>query len=81
MDMIRLSDYVKIIAGSAVVAVMVIALGGCGNTVKGIGQDIVKMGEKISEEKKTKPAEIEIIDGPNPKVFFEPKTTKKGTNL
>ena len=43
MDMIQLSDYVKIIAGSTVAVALVIGLGGCGNTVKGIGTDIVKI--------------------------------------
>jgi len=30
--------------------VIVMSLGACGNTLKGIGTDIVKMGENIMEE-------------------------------
>ena len=73
--MIRLSDYVKVIAVSTVLAVMVIGLGGCGNTVKGIGSDIYKLGEKWSNEKapvEKKKAEVPV---------YEPKKAKKGQDL
>lgn len=75
MDMIQLSDYVKIIAVSTLATVMVIGLGGCGNTVKGIGTDIVKIGEKWSEPKEEAPVEKK------PDVqMYEPEK-KKGQEL
>ena len=33
-----------------ILGAIVIALGGCGNTIKGIGTDIVKMGDKMMNE-------------------------------
>ena len=33
-----------------ILGAIVIALGGCGNTIKGIGSDIVKMGDKMMKE-------------------------------
>tara|TARA_Y100000817_G_C16722332_1_gene484198 strand:- start:548 stop:727 length:180 start_codon:yes stop_codon:yes gene_type:complete len=33
-----------------ILGAIVIALGGCGNTIKGIGTDIVKMGDKMMKE-------------------------------
>ena len=75
--MIRLSDYVKIIAVSTVAAVMVIGLGGCGNTIKGIGTDIVKMGEKWSESNDKAPVEKKKAEVP----VYEPKKAKKGQDL
>ena len=74
--MIRLSDYVKVIAVSTVLAVMVIGLGGCGNTVKGIGSDIYKLGEKWSESNEKAPVENKA-DVP----VYEPKKAKKGQDL
>tara|TARA_B100000700_G_C14812700_1_gene745947 strand:- start:539 stop:778 length:240 start_codon:yes stop_codon:yes gene_type:complete len=49
--MLRNSDYVKLIAACAFAVVIVIGLGGCGNTVKGVGADIMKMGDKLMEKK------------------------------
>ena len=77
--MIRLSDYVKVIAVSTVLAVMVIGLGGCGNTVKGIGTDIVKMGEKWSESNEKAPVEKKKAKEGVP--VYEPKKAKKGQDL
>ena len=75
--MIRLSDYVKIIAVSTVAAVIVIGLGGCGNTVKGIGQDIYKLGEKWSKPKEQAP----VIEKKKVRPVYEPKKAKKGQDL
>ena len=76
--MIRLSDYVKVIAVSTGAAVMVIGLGGCGNTVKGIGSDIYKLGEKWSKPKEEAPViEKKKVDVP----VYEPKKAKKGQDL
>ena len=33
-----------------ILGAIVIALGGCGNTIKGIGTDIVNMGDKMMKE-------------------------------
>ena len=33
-----------------ILGAIMIALGGCGNTIKGIGTDIVKMGDKMMKE-------------------------------
>ena len=33
-----------------ILGAIVIALGGCGNTIKGIGTDNVKMGDKMMKE-------------------------------
>ena len=41
---------VKVIALSMILTTVCFALGACGNTVKGIGTDIVKMGENIMKE-------------------------------
>ena len=79
MDMIQLSDYVKMIAVGSIAVALVIGLGGCGNTVKGIGTDIVKIGEKWSEDK----PEINLDKAPVEKKadvpMYEPK--KKGKDL
>ena len=41
---------VKVIALSMILTTVCFALGACGNTVKGIGTDIVKMGDNIMKE-------------------------------
>ena len=41
---------VKAIALSVLLIVIAMSLGACGNTVKGIGTDIVKMGDNIMKE-------------------------------
>ena len=47
-DMLKM--YLKAIVVGVPICLLVIALGGCGNTVKGIGTDIVKMGDNIMKE-------------------------------
>jgi len=41
---------VKSTALSAILVMIVMSLGACGNTVKGIGTDIVKMGDNMMKE-------------------------------
>ena len=41
---------VKATALSVLLVVIAMGLGACGNTVKGIGTDIVKMGDNIMKE-------------------------------
>ena len=41
---------VKAVALSVLLVLIAMSLGACGNTVKGIGTDIVKMGENIMKE-------------------------------
>ena len=41
---------VKAVALSVLLVMIAMSLGACGNTVKGIGTDIVKMGENIMNE-------------------------------
>ena len=41
---------VKAAALSVLLVLIAMGLGACGNTVKGIGTDIVKMGENIMKE-------------------------------
>ena len=48
--MTHTSTIVKVIALSMILTTVCFALGACGNTVKGIGTDIVKMGENIMKE-------------------------------
>jgi predicted small secreted protein len=43
-------DIVKSTLLGIILVVIVMSLGACGNTVKGIGSDIVKMGENIMKE-------------------------------
>ena len=43
-------DIVKSAALSAILVMIVMSLGACGNTVKGIGTDIVKMGDNMMKE-------------------------------
>ena len=45
-----LKMYLKAILVGVPVCLIVIALGGCGNTVKGIGTDIVTMGDNLMKE-------------------------------
>jgi len=40
-------DIVKSTALSVILVMIVMSLGACGNTVKGIGTDIVKMGDNM----------------------------------
>ena len=47
-DMLKV--YLKAIVVSIGLVAICIALGACGNTVKGIGTDIVKMGENLTKE-------------------------------
>ena len=46
------NTYMKATLLALMLTILVFALGGCGNTVKGIGTDIVKMGENLMDEKK-----------------------------
>jgi len=41
---------VKAIALSVLLIVIAMGLGACGNTVKGIGTDIIKMGDNMMKE-------------------------------
>tara|TARA_R100001369_G_C3294241_1_gene164493 strand:+ start:130 stop:306 length:177 start_codon:yes stop_codon:yes gene_type:complete len=41
---------VKSTSLSAILVMIVMSLGACGNTVKGIGTDIVKMGDNMMKE-------------------------------
>ena len=41
---------VKAVALSVLLVLIAMGLGACGNTVKGIGTDIVKMGENMMKE-------------------------------
>ncbi len=41
---------VKAVALSVLLVLIAMSLGACGNTVKGIGTDIVKMGENMMKE-------------------------------
>jgi len=41
---------VKSTSLSAILVMIVMSLGACGNTVKGIGTDIVKMGDSMMKE-------------------------------
>ena len=43
-------DIVKSTALSVILVMIVMSLGACGNTVKGIGTDIVKMGDNMMKE-------------------------------
>ena len=43
-------DIVKSTLLGIILVVIAMSLGACGNTVKGIGSDIVKMGENIMKE-------------------------------
>jgi len=43
-------DIVKSTALSVILVMIVMSLGACGNTVKGIGTDIVKMGDSMMKE-------------------------------
>ena len=43
-------DIVKSTLLGIILVVIAMSLGACGNTLKGIGTDIVKMGENIMEE-------------------------------
>ena len=78
--MIQLSDYVKIIAVSTLATAMVIGLGGCGNTVKGIGTDIVKIGEKWSEPDDKAPSSVSVEETNEDVQMYEPEK-KKGQEL
>ena len=77
MDMIQLSDYMKMIAVGTLATALVIGLGGCGNTVKGIGTDIVKIGEKWSEP--TAPSNVSVEETNKDVPVYEPK--KEGKDL
>ena len=77
MDMIQLSDYWKMIAVGTLATALVIGLGGCGNTVKGIGTDIVKIGEKWSEDKPEVDQDT-VIEKKADVPMYEPN--KKGQN-
>jgi predicted small secreted protein len=48
--MYMMSVVVKATALSVLLVVIAMALGACGNTVKGIGIDIVKMGDNMMKE-------------------------------
>ena len=48
--MYMLSAYLKSIALAIVLTLVAFSLGACGNTVKGIGTDIVTMGDKLMKE-------------------------------
>ena len=41
---------VQALSLSIILVIIAVALSGCGNTVKGVGTDIVKMGESLMEE-------------------------------
>jgi len=41
---------VKSTSLSAILVIIAMSLGACGNTVKGIGTDIVKMGDSMMKE-------------------------------
>jgi len=43
-------DIVKSTALSVILVMIVMSLGACGNTVKGIGTDIVSMGDNMMKE-------------------------------
>ncbi len=43
-------DIVKSALLGVVLVVIAVSLGACGNTVKGIGTDIVKMGDSMMKE-------------------------------
>jgi predicted small secreted protein len=48
--MYMMSVAVKATALSVLLVVIVMSLGACGNTVKGIGTDIMKMGDNMMKE-------------------------------
>ena len=48
--MTHTSTIVKVVALSMILTTACFALGACGNTVKGIGTDIIKMGDNIMKE-------------------------------
>ena len=50
VKMYMLSAYLKSIALAIVLTLVAFSLGACGNTVKGIGTDIVGMGESLMGE-------------------------------
>jgi len=45
----RQNDMMNMVVIGCVAALMILGLSGCGNTVTGIGKDIVTMGENISK--------------------------------
>ena len=48
--MYMLSTYLKSVALAIVLTLVAFSLGACGNTIKGIGTDIVGMGESLMGE-------------------------------
>tara|TARA_R100001163_G_C4883279_1_gene79597 strand:+ start:49 stop:228 length:180 start_codon:yes stop_codon:yes gene_type:complete len=51
MFIVRMTSVViNAVCLGVILGAIVIALGGCGNTIKGIGTDIVKMGDKMMKE-------------------------------
>ena len=48
--MYMLSAYLKSVALAIVLTLVAFSLGACGNTVKGIGTDIMKMGDTMMKE-------------------------------
>ena len=45
-----------------VASLMIVFLGGCGNTISGVGQDIKDVGTKVTAWQNEKPKEKVVVD-------------------